>query len=157
MKPQTTLRILLVLSMISAVANFLTYLVMALFLPAISNIYATYPDLLPAEFYTLWEQMSAVPQAYYGGMAFLYVLSFAGCILMWKLHRFGFHCYAIAQLLMLVLPLLFLGKGFLGIGDVMFTALFLFFYWLLLRQLGAFTPAESLPPTEEPSNEENND
>lgn len=152
MKSQTVLKILLVLSMISAAGNMLSYLIMALFLPALTNIYATHPDLMPAEFYTLWESMAAVPRPYYAGMAALSALSFAGCILMWKLHRGGFHCYAIAQLMMLALPLLFLGKGYLGIGDMMFTALFLLMYWMLLKSLGVFAPKESLV-SEEPKNE----
>jgi hypothetical protein len=65
---------------------------------------------------------------------------------MWKLRRSGFHFYAIAQLLMLVLPLLFMGKGFLGLGDVMFTALFLLIYYLQLKSLGAFDGDNTADP-----------
>lgn len=153
MRPQITLRILLVLSMISAVTNFLSHLMMALFLPALNTFYATHPGMMPAEFYTLWEQMITVPRPYYGGMALLCALSLTGCILMWKLHRPGFHCYSIAQLLMLALPLLFLGKGYLGIGDLMFTALFVFIYYLLLKKLGVFDPKESIAVEEENNND----
>ena len=63
-----------------------------------------------------------------------------------KLRRSGFHFYAIAQLLMLVLPLLFMGKGFLGLGDVMFTALFLLIYYLQLKSLGAFDGDNTADP-----------
>lgn len=155
MKSQTPLKILLVLSILSAASNFLSHLMMALFLPALNTFYNSHPGLLPAEFYALWEQMSTVPRPYYAGMALLSALSLMGCIMMWKLHRPGYHCYAIAQLLMLVLPLLFLGKGYLGVGDVMFTALFLLIYYLMLKRLDVFSPKESLLPEDETESEEN--
>ena len=40
------------------------------------------------------------------------------------------------------MPMLFLGRGFVGIGDIMFAALFIFIYWSLMRQLGAFAKKE---------------
>ena len=72
---------------------------------------------------------------------------------MWNLRRSGYHCYAIAQLLMLALPLLFIGKGFLGLGDVMMTALFLVVYYLQLKRLDVFSPKE-LPSDDTPTGEQ---
>ena len=97
--------------------------------------------------FTLWERAAAIPRMFYAAMAILGLLSIAGCILMWNLRRSGLHFYAIAQLLMIVLPLLFLGKGYLGLGDIMFTALFLLVYYIQLRKYGAFdlTEEESSP------------
>lgn len=136
--PRLTLRILLVLSLVHATLSAMTYFGMALFLPMIENIYRTNTAQLPGEFAIMWERMSAVPRPLYAAQGALAVLSFVGCILMWNLRRSGYHAYAIAQLLLLLLPLLFLGKGYLGPGDLMFTALFLLIYFLLLRQLGVF-------------------
>ena len=135
---QTTLRILLVLSLVNAVVSFLAYLGMALLLPSMGRMVEANLAIFPAEFAVMWERMAAVPRPLYAAQAALYVLSFAGCILMWNLRRSGFHAYAIAQLLLLLLPLLFLGKAYLGLGDLMFAALFLTVYYLLLRQLGVF-------------------
>lgn len=145
MKPTLLLKVLLVLSILSASANILSNFAMAFFLPALDRFYQANASLLPSEMFTLWERMAAVPQSYYGGLAVLSVLSLAGCILMWNLRRSGFHCYTIAQLLMLVLPLLFLGKGYFAIGDLMFTLLFILIYFLQLKKLGVFSSGEELP------------
>ena len=134
----TTLRILLVLSLVNAVVSAVAYLGMALLLPSMGRMVEANSALFPAEFAVMWERMAAVPRPLYAAQSALYILSFAGCILMWNLRRSGFHAYAIAQLLLLLLPLLFLGKAYLGLGDLMFTALFLTVYYLLLRQLGVF-------------------
>ena len=146
----TTLRILLVLSLVSAVVSAVAYLGMALLLPSMGRMVEANPALFPAEFAVMWERMAAVPRPLYAAQSALYILSFVGCILMWNLRRSGFHAYAIAQLLLLLLPLLFLGKAYLGLGDLMFTALFLTVYCLLLRQLGVFDrePADNQPPGE---------
>ena len=90
------------------------------------------------------------PRRSHRAMAALSLMSVVGCVLMWNIRRSGFHFYAIAQLLMLVLPLLFLGTGYLGLGDVMFTALFLLVYYLQLKGLGAFDNDDPTPePTED--------
>lgn len=146
----TTLRILLVLSLVNAVLTAGAYFFMALLMPTIDSFYQANSAMFPGEFAVMWERMTAVPRPLFAAWGALCVLSFVGCILMWNLRRSGFHAYAIAQLLLLLLPLLFLGKGYLGLGDVMFTALFLVVYWLLLRQLGVFggEDAGNQPPAE---------
>lgn len=134
--------ILLVMSIIYGSMNFFSNLSMAVALPTINKIFSANPGLLPAEMNTLWERMSALPRSYFAVMGLLSALSVVGCILMWNLRRSGYHCYAIAQLLLILVPLLFLGKGYMGLGDVMFTALFLFIYYRMLKNLGAFAPQE---------------
>lgn len=136
--------ILLVMSIIYGATMFLSSCIMAVALPSLDKIYSANQSLLPAEFFTAWERMAAIPRPFYAAMALCGALSVTGCILMWNLRRSGYHCYAIAQLMMLVLPLLFLGKSYLGIGDVMFTALFLLVYYFQLKRLGTFDPPETL-------------
>ena len=140
------LRVLLVLSIIYGSMMFLSGTMMAIALPSLDAIYRANQSLLPSEVFTMWERAAAVPRLLYAALALLALLSITGCVLMWKLRRSGFHFYAIAQLLMLVLPLLFMGKGFLGLGDVMFTALFLLIYYLQLKSLGAFDGDNTADP-----------
>ena len=149
MKPRTALRILLVLSMISAGYSIFANFSMAFFLPLMDRFYQANSEMFPEEFFTLWERMATVPQSYYAGLAVLAILSLAGCILMWNLRRSGFHCYTIAQLLMLALPLLFLGKGFFGLGDLMFTILFIYLYYILLKKLDVFSPGQEISDPQE--------
>ena len=155
MKSQTLLKVLLVLSMINAVYWFLFGAMMALFLPLLVDFYAAHPELLEDFRVTAtWEVVSQVPRPYYAVIALLWALSFTGCLLMWKLRRSGFHCYTLAQLLLIAVPMLFLGKGYGNIvGDIMFAALFIFCYWRLLRTLGAFAaPMVPIETSEDPEN-----
>ena len=156
MKPQTLLKILLVLSIINAAFSILSDGMMALFLPTLNRVYSAHPEVLE-EFHmtATWEVMAQVPRPYYGVMALLAVLSLAGCFLMWRLRRLGFHCYLLAQLLMLLVPLLFIGRGAVGLGNVMFTALFAFYYWRLLKALGVFS--EKSPVSENTESSENSE
>ena len=65
----------------------------------------------------------------------LYGVSLIGAILMWNLKRYGFHIYTIAQLLLIVLPVLFIGKDAFDMGNLMITLFFVTFYFFALRNL----------------------
>lgn len=138
MKSKTTLHVLLVLSMIWAGLSCLSNLMMGLLLPFFQDYYTSHPGLMPEEFYVTMERMFEVPKSYYLVCSLLFALELAGAILMWNLRRSGFHSYTIARLLLLLLPLLFLGRGYVAVGDIMFALLFILVYYLLLRQLGVF-------------------
>ncbi len=149
MKPQTLLKVLLVLSIINAVTNFF-YCFNIVVLP---SVYGQMPAMIAQ--YGFSEHISGAmkqiveidlsrPAGYHVAMGMLWVFSLTGCILMWKLRRSGFHTYTLSQLLILLVPPLFVDKGSLDIGGLMFTALFVFYYWRLLKILGAFdTPSDS--------------
>ena len=149
MNNRTTLHILLVLTFIFAGLSCFSYLMMGLMAPTFQAYYAEHSDLLPAEFYTMMTTYLEVPRAYYLAGALLYALEVLGAALMWVLRPSGFHCYTLARLLLILVPLLFLGKGFVGVGDIMMALLFILVYWMLLKQLGAFNrteePKEQLP------------
>lgn len=137
------LRILLVITFISAGLSALVYLIMGATLPTVKEYYAANPSLLPEQFATFMQRMLEVPQTYYVGCGILYAVEVLGGAFMWTLRPAGFHCYTLARLLLLVMPLLFLGRGFVSIGDIMFAVLFIFVYWSLLRQLGAFAKKDA--------------
>lgn len=142
MNNKTTLRILLVLSMIWAGLSVISYLMIGVLQPSLQNYYSTHPDLLPEQFYTMMQQLFEIPRAYFIGCAVLFGLELMGAVLMWNMRRSGFHCYALARLLLVLLPLLFLGRGAVALGDVMFALLFIVVYYMLLRQLGVFGSKE---------------
>ena len=145
---RTLLRILLVITFISAGLSAVVYLMMGAMLPMVQNYYAANPSVLPEQFSTAMERMMEVPRTYYIGCALLYALEVLGAAFMWTLRPAGFHCYTLARLLLLVMPLLFLGRGFVSIGDIMFAVLFIFIYWSLLRQMGAFEKKDDSTPTD---------
>lgn len=138
MNNKAYLHILLVLSMIWAGMSCMSYLLMGVMMPSFERYYETHPDLLPEQFYTMMDQLFEVPRTYFIGCGLLYALELLGAALMWGLRRSGFHCYTLSRLLLLLLPLLFLGRGAVALGDIMFALLFVFVYYLLLRQLGVF-------------------
>ncbi len=139
---RTLLRILLVITFISAGLSALVYFIMGISLPVVKDYYAANPSVLPEQFSTVMERMMEVPQTYYIGCSLLYALEVLGAAFMWNLRQSGFHCYVMARLLLLIIPMLFLGRGFVGIGDIMFAILFILIYWSLLRQLGVFAKKE---------------
>lgn len=136
MKHKATLHFLLVLTFITAGLNLISYGGTALLLPQMRQMYAQTPELVPEMMRTYMDMFLALPRLYYVGAALLYVLELLGGTLMWQLKGSGFHCYTLSRLLLLLLPLLFLGRGFVQMGDVMFAALFILAYWLILRQMG---------------------
>ena len=138
MNHKTTLHLLLVLTYITAGLNIISYAGTALLLPQMQHMVAQTPQLVPEVMRTYMDMYLSMPRLYFAGMTLLYALELAGGIMMWQVKAAGFHGYTLARLLLLLVPLLFLGKDFVQLGDVMFAALFILTYWLLMKQLGAF-------------------
>ena len=146
MQKKTLFHILLVLTYIFAGLNAFSYLVSAAMLPTIQQIYTDNPTLLPEQFGVMMQQLMDTPRSYFLGAGLLYLLELLGAAFMWRLRWPGFHCYTLARLLLLLLPALFLGRSFVGIGDIMMALLFVTVYYLLMRQLTGQEPKE---PSEE--------
>ena len=138
MNHKATLHFLLVLTFITASLNIFSYGMTALMLPTMQQVYADNPGIIPEVMRTYTEMYLAMPRAFFAVGALLYVLELAGGVLMWRLRASGFHAYTLARLLLLLVPVLFLGRGFLQWGDVMFAVLFIAAYWLILRAMGVF-------------------
>ncbi|MBR4773981.1 MAG: hypothetical protein IK010_06070 [Bacteroidales bacterium] len=152
MSNRTFLHVLLVLTLVWAGLSCFAYLMMGLLMPSMQTIYEQSPSLLPEEFTVMIHRLFEIPRGYYVGAGLLYGLEVLGAAFMWRLRWMGFHCYALARLLLLLLPVLFIGKGFVGVGDIMFALLFIVVYYLLLRQLNAATDNQdkpTLPPDED--------
>ena len=138
MNNKTVLHILLVFSILWAGLSALSYLVIGATLPTLKDYYTAHTDVLPEQFYTMMMQLFEVPRAYFFSCAVIFAFEVLGAVMMWRLHRSGFHCYTLSRLLLVLLPLLFLGRGAVALGDVMLALLFIMLYYLLLRQLGVF-------------------
>lgn len=147
MQPKKFFHILLVITFVSAGLSAFSYLVTAAILPSMQQIYSNNPTMLPEQFSVMMEQMLDTPRGYFLGAGLLYLLEVLGAVLMWRLRWPGFHCYTLARLLLLLLPALFLGRGFVGVGDIMFALLFVGLYLMLMRRL----TAEQSESPEEPT------
>ncbi len=149
MKPQTLLKTLLVLSIIGSGMGFLGHFGMGAFHSYYARLLEVQPSPFPDEWRLMLENYLRMPPLFFFVQAALYALSLTGVFFMWRLRREGFHCYTIAQLLLLCWPPLFFGKGSVDIGSLMFTALFVFYYWRLLKALGAFSDSSENEDTTE--------
>ncbi|MBR4739367.1 MAG: hypothetical protein IK058_05120 [Bacteroidales bacterium] len=145
MQRKTLFHILLVITFVFAGLSAFSYLMMTLMMPTMQQVYADNPTMLPEQFSVMMQQLLDMPRGYFAGGGLLYLLEVLGAALMWRLRWVGFHCYTLSRLLLLLLPALFLGRGFVGIGDIMMALLFVAIYYLLMRQLTAEQPE---PPQE---------
>lgn len=118
--------------------------------PKISEFYANYPSEYGDIFNIRMEQEMAIPQWYNLLRILLDFTSGVGLVLMWKLRKNGFHAYTLSKLLLMLLPLMFLDRSYMGIGDIMIAVLFIIYYFFLMKSLGAFNgEADAVADTDE--------
>ncbi|MBR1784079.1 MAG: hypothetical protein IJ760_01395 [Bacteroidales bacterium] len=139
-KPRTFFHVLLVLSIVLGCLNAVAYISIGMMLPALEQVLADNPTLVPDEFAIMTERLFEAPQGFFVASALLYALEVVGCFVMWRERWTGFHCYTLARLLLLLLPAIFLGWGFVGLGDVMFAVLFILVYLGLMSRMTAGEP-----------------
>ncbi|MBR1834352.1 MAG: hypothetical protein IJ785_02430 [Bacteroidales bacterium] len=133
-----SLHTLLVLSFVVSGIYFLSELVSGLTLPMVAEYYNSHPDAVPDQWGILLERSLSVPQWYYLLSALLDATSIVGLVMMWRLRKNGFHYYTLSKLLLMLMPVLFLDRSFIGIGNIMIGILFIALYFYLLRTLGVF-------------------
>lgn len=139
----TQLRIVLVLTLIGSGSSCLAYILLGLMPDTTMAQMLQYVKQNQPTLYDAYETLANLPTFYCLLSAMLYALSVVGAILMWNLRKNGFHCYTLAQLLILLITVLFMGKAFLGLGDIMLTLLFITYYFLKLKQIGAFNDSST--------------
>ena len=130
-----TLHVLLVISFIVSGMFFFSELLSGLMLPWMQRYTAAHPDMMPDEWSILLDRSLSIPQWYYLLCAFLDAASIVGLVLMWRLSKNGFHCYTLSKLVLMLLPMLFLDRSFVGVGNIMIGILFIVYYYYLIRVL----------------------
>lgn len=72
----------------------------------------------------------SIGRGYYFLETLLYVASFIGVLMMWRLQKKGFHVYTIAQCLMIIMTSIFVTNkiGGFPFGPIFWTAAFVFMY-----------------------------
>ncbi|MFC2101223.1 hypothetical protein ACFLRZ_05275 [Bacteroidota bacterium] len=91
---------------------------------------------LPAMYDMIIDNMTLLLSGgvYYFMLSFLFFgTSLFGAIFMWQLRRMGFHIYTISQILILILPALFLQGQGISILSFFFTGLFIGLYAINLK------------------------
>ena len=127
-KPNVFFHIMLVLSMVNAGSSFILSIFLGFSLPSIGEMLESGSLPIHEEFTDTMEALIRIPQYYFFITALFWALSFYGALAMWKLRKVGFHSYTLAQLILLLLTAVILGKAHLSLGDIMFTLLFVMYY-----------------------------
>ena len=140
-----TLHVLLVISFVNTGIYLFSELVSGLTLPLMAQYYEAHPDLFPDQWNIMLERVLRIPQWYYLLSALLDVASVVGLVLMWRLRKNGFHCYTLSKLLLMLMPMLFLDRSYVGLGNMMLAVLFIAYYFFLLRSLDAFKQGGTPP------------
>ena len=151
------LHIVLVLSLVANGLGAFSNLMMSL--TAMRDFMQANIQLLPEVLHETYEMMLSLPSSYYIASALLSAMAFIGCMRMWKLKGMGFHYYTLSKLMLIATPLVFIGRQYLNIGDVMMTLLFVAFYYVSLRTLDAFDknePCDNDSPTDQTSPTDDN-
>lgn len=138
------LTVLCVLSFINAVWNALSNFISFVFYDTFSSLMTQMRNgegmfaEMAEQMGDSWEMMTeasalafSVGKSYYFLEMALFIMSFVGVMMMWKLQKRGFHVYTIAQILMLIVTSVFVTSkvGGFPFGQIFWALLFVMMYY----------------------------
>ena len=82
---------------------------------------------------TNFQSMQDITSLFFVILGALYLLSFIGAVKMWRLQKAGYFFYAGAQILILIIPLIWLGGNAFSSTNTIFTLLFIGIYTSFLK------------------------
>lgn len=150
------LHLLLILSFINTGLMLFSELITAAMLPDMITFVDANRDTFPNEMALMIDRTLNIPQWYFLILAVLDAVSVTGLVMMWRLRKNGFHCYALSKLLLIMMPLLFLDRMYIGIGNIMIAVLVIAYYYVLMRGLN-MAEADSATEAEADENADNSD
>ena len=117
---------LCILTFIGSSFTFIMYLLASLFFERASEIIIEYSAM---------HSTNGINSFYFTILMALSALSLSGAIRMWKLCRDGFFIYTTAQILILLLPVIWINSQAFSIVNLIFTIIFIGGYTLNLKHL----------------------
>lgn len=131
-RPQL-LTVLAILSFIGSGLSFFSYLM-------ISFSYDTVLSVVETELSELYPEMFAdfirtAGRSFFMIGTLLYAVSLYGVYKMWNLQKEGLHYYAIAQLVILLLPLIFVSRQLSVLPGLLLTVLFVLLYYRSFKMI----------------------
>ena len=115
-----------VFSFLGSSIGFVAMLLAALFFPKVSNL---------IEMLTNYTAADPLSPLYFAILMASYSLSLVGVIKLFRMQRSGLYLYLIAQVMILLIPVLVLGPNALSVMNVIFTLLFSSVYIFYYRHL----------------------
>lgn len=118
---------LCILSFIGNATAFIVYFLASVFFKKASEFIFKYSN---------WHSVEAISPFYFTLFMALSAISLVGAIRMWKLHRDGFFIYTAAQIVLLFIPVIWIGWNSFSVTGAIFTGVFVGGYglnWKWLR------------------------
>ncbi len=85
--------------------------------------------------YSSWSTTESISPLYFTVLMAVSALSLTGAIRIWKLHRDGFFLYSVAQILLLLLPVVWINTDAFSSVNLIFALLFIVGYGLNWKKL----------------------
>jgi hypothetical protein len=120
------LEALCILTFIGSGVSFLMYFLASLFFEKVSQIIIKYSN---------WHSVDAISPFYFTLFMALSAISLVGAIRMWKLHRDGFFVYTAAQIVLVFLPVIWIGWNSFSDSGAIFSLIFVLGYGLNWKNL----------------------
>lgn len=135
LKRPELLKVLCILTFIGSGISLFSYTVLALFLDFFRSIASqeAFTFLQSEEEKNMLIMMLSLPSIYFIIHAILYALSIFGAYLMWNLRKTGFHFYAIAQILLLIVYKAFIPDSPFPYFPITLTIIFILLYYRNLQ------------------------
>ena len=120
------LKALCILTFVGSTASFIMYFLASVFFEKASQIIVKYSS---------WFSVDAISPFYFTLFMALSAISLVGAIRMWKLHRDGFFVYTAAQIVLLFLPVIWIGWNSFSDSGAIFSLIFIVGYGLNWKYL----------------------
>lgn len=116
---------------LSFVSNFTIYSVYSELLQTFEE--GNFMELPGVDMKMVFNLLKTSGRSYYLFVAIAYVVSIYGVYKIWHLKKMGIHFYAIAQIVLLILPLIFIDSNLSVLPSLIFTAAFIYIYTRYLK------------------------
>ena len=100
---------LCILTFLGSGFAFIAYFIASLFFDKTSEVIIKYSS---------WHSTDAISPLYFTTLMALYAVSLSGAIRLWKLHKDGFFIYSGAQILILILPVVWINKDTFSVTNL---------------------------------------
>ncbi len=117
---------LCILTFIGSTAGFIGYFLASIYFEQVSQVIISYSS---------WHSTENISWFYFTLLMVFYAFSLTGAIRIWKLQRDGFFIYFIAQLAILVMPVLWLNWNAFSFTNALFTMVFITGYGINLKRM----------------------
>ena len=117
---------LCVLTFFGSTVAFLGYFIASLFFQKTSGIIIKYSS---------WHTTEDISPLYFTVLMALFALSLTGAIRMWKRHRDGLYLYAVSQIIILFLPVIWINWQAFSTTNAIFTLVFIVGYGVNIKWL----------------------